>query len=137
MSVQSVIAPLVVQAFLTLIILFYMAFWRFRAFKAGEVKVIDRAASHIEWPRYAAQAQRSFLNQFETPVLFYALVPLVVITKTYDTLFVTLAWIWVASRIAHAYVHCTSNALSLRFPTFIAGVLVLVAMWILFAIRLM
>jgi hypothetical protein len=136
MSVQSVIAPVVAQAFLTLTILFVMAYWRFRAVRAGEVKVIDPASSNIGWPRYAAQAQRSFLNQFETPVLFYALIPLVVITKTYDVLFVALAWVWVITRIIHAFVHCTSNTLSLRFPTFLAGVVLLVIMWIMFAIRL-
>jgi hypothetical protein len=136
MSVQSVIWPAVVQAFLTLTILFVMAYWRFRAFKAGEVNVIDRAASHIAWPRYAAQAQRSFLNQFETPVLFFALIAFVAITKTWDVLFVTLAWLWVATRIAHAIVHCTSNRLSLRFPLFLAGVVLLVVMWIMFAVRL-
>jgi hypothetical protein len=69
-------------------------------------------------------------------VLFYALIPLVVITRTYDVLFVTLAWIWVATRVAHALVHCTSNVLSLRFPIFLAGVILLVIMWIMFAIRL-
>ncbi len=136
MSVQSVIAPVVVQAFLTLILLFVMAYWRFRAFRAGEVKVIDAASSNIGWPRYAAQAQRSFLNQFETPVLFYALIPLVVITKTYDVLFVALAWVWVITRIIHAFVHCTSNTLNLRFPAFLVGVVLLVIMWIMFAIRL-
>ena len=136
MSVQWVIAPAVAQAFLTLGILFVMAYWRYRAVKAGEVNVIDRASSHISWPRYAAQAQRSFLNQFETPVLFFALIPLVVITKTYDVLFVTLAWLWVLTRIAHAIVHCTSNQLSLRFPLFLAGVVLLVVMWIMFAVRL-
>jgi hypothetical protein len=136
MNVQAVIAPVVVQAFLTLTILMVMAYWRFRAFRAGEVKVIDRAASNIGWPRYAAQAQRSFLNQFETPVLFYALIPLVVITRTYDVFFVTLAWLWVISRICHAFVHCTSNALTLRFPIFLVGVVLLVAMWVIFAIRL-
>jgi|SRR3954467_7706296 hypothetical protein len=136
MSVQWVIWPAVVQAFLTLTILFVMAYWRYGAFKSGDLKVIDRAASDIAWPRYAAQAQRSFLNQFETPVLFFALIPLVVITKTYDVLFVTLAWLWVLTRIAHAIVHCTSNRLSLRFPLFLAGVVLLVVMWIMFAVRL-
>ena len=136
MSLQTVIAPAVAQAFLTLTILFVMAYWRFKAFKAGEVKVIDRASSNISWPRYASQAQRSFMNQFETPMLFFALMSLVAITKTYDVLFVTLAWIWFATRLVHAFVHCTSNALSLRFPAFLAGVVVLVIMWIMFAIRL-
>ena len=137
MNVQSIIAPAVAQAFLTLTLLFVMAYWRFRAFRAGDVQVIDRAASKITWPRYAAQAERSFLNQFETPLLFFVLIAFLAITRTWDAVFVTLAWIWVASRIAHAFVHCTSNALSLRFPAFIAGVVVLLLMWVLFAVELL
>jgi len=136
MDIRMVIAPAVAQAFLTLIILFVMAGRRYRAFKAGEVKVIDAAASNISWPAYASQAQRSFLNQFETPMLFFALVTFVVLTKTYDTLFVVLAWAWFVSRAAHAFVHCTSNALSLRFPTFAVGVILLLAMWVIFAVKL-
>ena len=88
-------------------------------------------------PRYAAQAERSFLNQFETPLLFFVLIAFLAITRIWDPLFVVLAWVWVATRIAHAIVHCTSNALSLRFPTFIAGVVVLVVMWARFAIELL
>jgi hypothetical protein len=136
MNVQSILAPAVAQAFLTLTLLFVMAFWRYKAFRAGEVKVIDRASSNIGWPRYAAQAQRSFLNQFETPVLFFALIAFLAITRTWDALFVTIAWLWVITRIVHALVHCTSNALSLRFPAFLAGVVLLVIMWVLFAIKL-
>jgi hypothetical protein len=137
MNLQSIIAPAVAQVFLTLTLLFVMAFWRFRAFKAGDLQIIDRAASKIAWPRYAAQAERSFLNQFETPLLFFVLIAFLAITRMWDALFVTLAWIWVATRVAHAVVHCTSNALSLRFPAFIAGVVVLLLMWVLFAVELL
>lgn len=136
MDIRFVIAPVIAQALMTLCILFVMAFRRYRAFKAKEVQVIDAAASQISWPASASQAQRSFANQFETPILFYVLVPLVVLTKTYDTLFVALAWAWFASRLAHAWVHCTSNALSLRFPTFLIGVFLLVALWVIFILRL-
>ena len=136
MDIRLVIAPVIAQAVMTLCILSLMAFRRYSAYKAKEVKVIDAAASQLSWPASASQAHRSFLNQFETPVLFYALVPLVILTKTYDTLFVVLAWCWFASRLAHAWVHCTSNALSLRFPTFLIGVFLLVAMWVIFLVKL-
>ena len=136
MDLRMVIAPLVAQVFLTIAIALVMASRRYRAVKANEVKVIDAAASNIVWPALAAQAQRSFANQLETPVLFYVLVTMVVLTKTYDTLFVVMAWVWFASRFAHAYVHCTSNALSLRFPTFLIGFFLLGVMWIIFAVKL-
>ncbi len=136
MELRLVIAPVIAQALMTLCILFVMAFRRYQAVKAKEVKVLNEAASQYEWPRFAAQAQRSFANQFETPVLFYALVPLVILTKTYDTLFVVLAWAWFVSRLAHALVHCTSNVLSLRFPAYLVGVILLITMWVLFILRL-
>jgi hypothetical protein len=137
MDIRLVIAPVIAQAVMTLCILSLMAFRRYRAYKAKEVKVIDAAASQLSWPASASQAQRSFLNQFETPVLFYALVPLVILTKTYDTLFVVLAWCWFASRLAHAWVQCTNNKLSLRFPTFLIGVVLLIAMWVIFIVKLL
>jgi hypothetical protein len=136
MDIRLVIAPVIAQVLMTLVILFVLAYRRHKAFKAGQIKVINEAASQYEWPDYAAQAQRSFLNQFETPVLFYALVPLVVLTKTDDTLFVVLAWVWFASRLAHAVVHCTNNKLSLRFPAYLIGVVLLMAMWVILAVKL-
>jgi len=136
MDIRLVIAPVIAQVLMTLVILFVLAYRRHKAFKAGQIKVINEAASQYEWPDYAAQAQRSFLNQFETPVLFYALVPLVVLTKIDDTLFVVLAWVWFASRLAHAVVHCTNNKLSLRFPAYLIGVVLLMAMWVILAVKL-
>ena len=136
MDIRFVIAPVIAQALMTLVILFVLAFRRNKAFKAGQIKVINEAASQYEWPDYAAQAQRSFLNQFETPVLFYALVPLVILTKTYDMVFVVLAWAWFVSRLVHAVVHCTNNKLILRFPAYLVGVLLLIGMWVMFAMKL-
>ena len=136
MDIRLVIAPVIAQVLMTLVILFVLAYRRHKAFKAGQIKVINEAASQYEWPDYAAQAQRSFLNQFETPVLFYALVPLVVLTKTDDTLLVVLAWVWFASRLAHAVVHCTNNKLSLRFPAYLIGVVLLMAMWVILVVKL-
>ncbi len=136
MDIRFVIAPVIAQALMTLGILFLLAYRRSKAFKAGQIKVINEAASQYEWPDYAAQTQRSFLNQFETPVLFYVLVPLVILTKTYDTLFVVLAWCWFVTRLVHAFVHCTNNKLILRFPSFLAGVALLVALWVMFIVKL-
>lgn len=136
MSIQDVLAPVFVQGFLTLGLLLLLGYSRFRAVKAGAVKPIDPAASLYQWPAFAAQCQRSFLNQFETPVLFYVIVGIALATKTADAAFVLLAWLWVATRIVHALVHVTVNRLSLRFPIFIIGVAILVVMWIVTAVRI-
>ena len=43
---------------------------------------------------------------------------------------VILAWIFVVSRYAHAYVHVTSNNLRCRSPLFLLGFLAVFAMWV-------
>ena len=55
------------------------------------------------------QVGNSLTNQFELPVLFYVLTILAIITKHADFLFVVMAWIFVLTRLAHAYIHVTSN----------------------------
>ena len=65
------------------------------------------------------------------------LVILAWVTRTADLIFVVMAWIFVLARIAHAYVHTTSNHVPTRFNVFAVGVLVLLAMWIIFAVRIL
>jgi hypothetical protein len=48
-----------------------------------------------------------------------------------------LEWLFVLSRIVHAYIHCTSNIVQWRFRAFGFGMLVLMIMWIIFAVRIL
>ena len=70
-------------------------------------------------------------------MLFYVLTILAIITKHADLLFVVMAWIFVLSRLAHAYVHVTSNNLRVRGAFFGIGALVLAIMWLIFIVRIM
>ena len=89
------------------------------------------------WPERPTQIANCFSNQFEIPVLFYVLVILAWITRQADLLFVVMAWIFVLSRLAHAYIHTTSNHVPTRFRVFAVGVLLLLLMWIVFAVRIL
>lgn len=53
-------------------------------------------------------------NLFEIPVLFYALILYIYVTKQVDTVYVTAAWIFVVFRTLHSAVHCTFNYIMLR-----------------------
>ena len=48
-----------------------------------------------------------------------------------------LAWVFVALRIMHAYVHVTSNHLAQRGALFIAGAMVLAMMWAIYMVRIL
>ena len=137
MTIQAVLLPLFVQVALTFAIGFWMAGKRVIAIRSRAVRHRDIALREANWPPRLMQLQNAFLNQFELPVLFYVLTILVLFTKTADLLFVVLAWIFVVLRLAHAYVHVTSNYVPRRGPLFIAGAIVLCVMWVIFALRIL
>jgi hypothetical protein len=123
---------------LTFALLIGMALLRQRAFRNGSVRWQDAKHSRTApWPERAAQFGDCFVNQLEVPVLFYVLTILVLFTRQADLLFVLLAWVFVALRVAQACVHVTSNYVPYRGMLFGTGVVVLLAMWIVFALRIL
>jgi hypothetical protein len=136
MSIQFVLAPLFVHVALTFCIMFGMFFARRRALLDRKVKFKDIALREQNWPVRATQFANAYLNQFELPVLFYVLTLLVLFTRQADLFFVLMSWVFVVLRIMHAYIHTTDNLVPRRGMTFGAAALVLMAMWIAFALRI-
>jgi hypothetical protein len=73
-------------------------------------------------------------NLFEMPVLFFALVPLLLVFRHADHIQVGLAWVFVVLRAAHSFVHIREGRALFRFRAYLASCVVLSAMWIGFAI---
>ena len=73
-------------------------------------------------------------NLFEMPVLFFALVPLLLITHHAGHIEVALAWVYVALRALHSFIHIGPKQVRPRFMVYLASCAVLSAMWIGFAI---
>ena len=135
MSISAVILPVLVQVGLTFLLLLWLGRSRVGRLRSGEVKVKDIALGERNWPTRLLQIQNSYHNQFELPVLFYALVALALITRKADMLFVVMSWMFVVSRLIHAAIHTTSNKIVWRFQAFVVGVMILAAMWVIFGIR--
>ena len=136
MTIQSILLPLFVQIGLTFILGFWLAKQRWGLVLRKQVRWQDIALDQTAWPDRAQQIGNSFRNQFEIPVLFYVLVVLAIITKKADLAFVILEWLFVATRIAHATIHTTSNYVPLRGQFFIAGACILFVTWVIFALRM-
>jgi hypothetical protein len=120
MSVQTVLLPVFVQIGLTFALLIGMVFGRRQALVSGETKSRDIA-----------------LGEFELPVLFYALIALALPLRHADLFIVLMSWVFVVTRFAHAGVFVSSNDLGRRSTVWLAGVLVLLAMWIYFALKIL
>jgi len=137
MMVQMILLPVFVQVGLTFFLLFAMATTRGRALAAGEVKPKDISLRQPNWPTRAAQIGNCFANQFEIPVLFYVLIALAMPLRHADLIIVMLSWVFVVTRFAHAGIFVTSNELRARSLAWFAGALVVLAMWIYFALKIL
>jgi len=69
-------------------------------------------------------------NLFELPVLYVALVPLLIVTGQAHLPQVVLAWLFVSLRAAHSCVHIVLKKVPLRFVLYLGSSAVLMAMWI-------
>jgi len=69
-------------------------------------------------------------NLFEMPVLFFAIVPLLMGTQQAGIAQVVLAWFYVALRAIHSWIHVGRNDVRSRFRVYLLSVVVLSAMWI-------
>ena len=136
MSVMEVLLPVFVQVILTFVVGYMLAFQRVTLVRSGALRGKKISLREPNWPDHTRKIENNLLNQFEFPVLFYVLMILLLITRQADFILMTLAWIFVALRIAHAYVHLTSNRVSLRGPVFILSVIVLTIMWGLFMVSI-
>jgi hypothetical protein len=137
MTIQMVLLPVFVQVALTFGLLVWMASSRTGSVRRGETKIRDIALGQSAWPDRPQQISNSYDSQFQIPLLFYVLVIVAWVTRQADLIFVLMAWIFVLSRVAHAYIHTTSNHVPTRFRAFAVGVLVLLVMWIIFAVRML
>lgn len=137
MTIPAILAPVFVQVFLTLGLLLWTATLRSSVLLGGRVRPADIALRQPGWPERATQVANAFSNQLELPVLFYVLVAFALITRKADLLFVVLAWLFVLTRLVHAFIHTTGNDVRLRGLVFGAGALVLIVMWVVFAARIL
>lgn len=136
MSVMEILLPLFVQVLLTFFLGFYLAILRRKALASRETRWKDISLREPGWPKHTMQVGNSFANQFELPVLFYVVTILALITKQADFLFVVLAWLFVISRIVHAYIHITSNYVPRRGLAFAVSCATVFIMWIVFMVRI-
>jgi hypothetical protein len=137
MSIQAILMPLFVQVGLTFVLLFWMASLRYRAVRTGLVDPEKVRLREPNWPPRVLQIANAYHNQLELPVLFYIVMLLAMSTKTLDVIIYVLAWMFVLARIAHAYIHVTSNRLDRRTGVFGIGAIALFLMWVIVIARIL
>jgi hypothetical protein len=77
-------------------------------------------------------------RQLDAPVvLFFVLIALAMPLRHADLIIVMLSWIFVVTRFAHGGILLTSNDGRTRSLAWLASALVVLAMWVYFALRIL
>jgi hypothetical protein len=137
MTVQAVLLPVFVLVGLTFFLLLWMVGVRRHALVGGQAKIRDVALGEPNWPTRTNQIANCYRNQFELPLLFYALIALALPLRHADFFIVLMSWVFVVTRFAHAGIFVSSNNFGQRSTAWIAGALVLLAMWLYFALKIL
>jgi hypothetical protein len=83
------------------------------------------------------RAADNYLNLFEMPVMFYVLCLALYTTRHVDLPLLVGAWIYVSLRCAHSAIQIGYNKVMHRFWAFVLSSVVLIAMWVSFALWLL
>jgi hypothetical protein len=137
MSVQWVLLPVFVMIGLTFALMISMVGARRSALVTKQTRIKDIALGQPNWPVRATQIGNCYRNQFELPVLFYVLIAIALPIRHADLVIVLLSWVFVVCRLVHAGVFVSSNDLGQRSMAWLASALVLVAMWVYFALKIL
>jgi hypothetical protein len=129
MRQSAIFGPFFATMFLTLVVWIYMYIRRIAFITSrglGQKDFEEPGALAQLSPPAVANPSDNLKNLFEVPVLFYALVVYLFVTRQVDSIYVGAGWIFVAFRILHSAVHCTFNLVMLRFYLYLAATL---AVW--------
>lgn len=127
---QAIFLPVASLALWTLTVLLLIPIARIRASVAGQVEVDDfkhgeseRVPAHVRLPN------RVFMNLLEVPVLFYVACVVAFVSQHVDGLLMTLAWLYVALRLAHSLIYLSYNHVIHRLSVFALSNGVVAVMW--------
>ena len=138
METRLIFLPALAMAALT-----FVVWWRMYVMRIGEMK---RERIHPQSVATSAQmaarvkdtrAADNFRNLFELPVLFYLALVIAALTAQVNRATLVLAWAFVVLRVVHIAIHCTYNRVWHRFFAYLAGGLVLWALWGVLAVGLL
>jgi len=120
--------PVILQVLLTIILYIKLAGAKKKALAAGEVDLKRRGVYDDAWPVSVLKINNCIRSQFEVPVLFYTLIGTLWVLGGINDGTQIIAWIYILSRYAHAYIHTGSNRMPHRLRFFMVGVFAVIAL---------
>ncbi len=135
----AILWPTVAMAAVTFAVWAVLLRQRFAHIAANKPTAADFANAEAvgRYFRPVERPAQNLANLFEMPVLYFALVPLLIVTGSASDIQVGLAWAFVALRLVHTIIHIGPNSIRTRARVYIASSIALFAMWLGFALDLL
>lgn len=124
---HGMIAPVVALVVWSLIMLIWLYATRIPAMSKAKLKPGQATKAAMD-ALPSANVANNYNHLMEQPTLFYALCFALQFLEQTQAINVGLAWTYVALRVVHSLVQCTTNFVPLRFLIFVVCTLVLIAM---------
>lgn len=135
MSQTAIFWPMIAHMALVIVLYAMLGLRRRQAVARGSAKT-SQFRENLQEPPESLFVRNSLNNQFELPPFFHVVCLALFVTQGVGTAAVVLAWLFVALRSVHAFIHVTSNRIRFRQPAFTAGFVVVVLLWGLFVFHL-
>jgi len=139
MFYQPSLLPLLALVLLTFIVWVYMYITRLSEISRKSInpQSLDTRVHGQALLTDSPAPSDNLKNLFELPVLFYVAILLSLVLLIQDRLLVQLAWVYVALRYVHSFVHCTNNRVMHRFVVYAVSCLVLMFIWARLAVYIL
>lgn len=131
MNEKMIFLPVLIHILLTLSVFIALASAKKKALQEGGINEDRRGLFDDAWPNKVIQINNNIRNQFELPILFYILVMMLWQLGGVNSVAIVLAWLFVGSRVLHAYIHTGTNYVPLRRRIFTFGALMVLALSVL------
>ena len=126
----SIILPVIALVLLTAVVWVRLYVERIRELKQRRIDPQSLATSaSAGQTMQRVQASDNFRNLFEVPVLFYALCAVLASAQHVSSFFVIGAWVYVALRCIHSFIHLTYNRVIHRFAVYVLSTVILFVLW--------
>jgi len=138
MEPRLILLPALAMAALTFVVWWRMYFMRIGEMQRERIHPQSVATSAEMAARLKdTRAADNFRNLFELPVLFYVALVVAALTGQVTVVTLGLAWGFVGLRVLHSALHCSYNRVWHRFYAYLAGGLLLWALWGVLAVGLL
>ena len=117
--------PVLAQLLIPILVLLLNGKRKSADVKSGQFDREKAAMDNEAWSKPVVLTSKNLSNQFQLPVIFYVLCLILASIDAVAMVTLTVAWVFVATRYVHAYVHVSTNYVPARLRAFLLGALTL------------